>query len=94
MVGIKQLARQLEVSRQALKKFERTQVPAERVVAVARSTGWRVLPHELRPDLYPNRSDAVPDGVVIGIGGSRSCALQSGYTGALNPASFDLGVSV
>jgi DNA-binding transcriptional regulator YdaS (Cro superfamily) len=36
------------------------ELPADRVLAVARATGWRVTPHELRPDLYPNPTDGLP----------------------------------
>lgn len=33
-------------------------VPADRVLQVYKVTG--VTPHELRPDLYPNRNDGIP----------------------------------
>lgn len=38
--------------------------PAEVVLAIADSLEYRITPHELRPDLYPNPCDALPDGVV------------------------------
>lgn len=38
--------------------------PAEYVVPIAEIVGWRVTPHELRPDLYPNPHDALPPGLV------------------------------
>ena len=31
-----------------------------RVIDVCAATGWRVTPHELRPDLYPNADDGLP----------------------------------
>lgn len=34
--------------------------PAERVLAVSELIDWRVTPHQLRPDLYPNPTDALP----------------------------------
>lgn len=37
--------------------------PADVVIPIARSLAWRMTPHELRPDLYPNPTDALPDGV-------------------------------
>jgi Uncharacterized protein conserved in bacteria, prophage-related len=33
-------------------------IPADRVLQVYKVTG--VTPHELRPDLYPNRNDGIP----------------------------------
>jgi DNA-binding transcriptional regulator YdaS (Cro superfamily) len=37
--------------------------PAEYVLAIAAATCWEYTPHRLRPDLYPNPSDAMPVGV-------------------------------
>jgi DNA-binding transcriptional regulator YdaS (Cro superfamily) len=34
--------------------------PAEVVLAIADFLEYRITPHELRPDLYPNSSDAMP----------------------------------
>lgn len=34
--------------------------PADVVRAIAASLDWRITPHELRPDLYPNPTDALP----------------------------------
>lgn len=36
------------------------QCPSDRVLSVSELTGWRVTPHELRPDLYPNAIDGIP----------------------------------
>jgi len=35
-------------------------VPPERVLPICAETGWRVTPHEVRPDIYPNPTDALP----------------------------------
>jgi DNA-binding transcriptional regulator YdaS (Cro superfamily) len=35
-------------------------VPAERVLPVCAQEDWRITPHLLRPDLYPNPSDGLP----------------------------------
>ena len=59
LIGLKKLAEGLGVSHQAVRKFESSRVPAERVIQVARLTGWTVTPHQLRPDLYPLPSDAL-----------------------------------
>lgn len=61
LVGLQPLAKAVGVSYQAIRKFERDAIPAERVIPIARATDWRVTPHELRPDLYPNASDGVPE---------------------------------
>lgn len=59
LVGLSKLARGLGVSHQAVRKFEAFRVPAERVIEVAMLTGWKVTPHQLRPDLYPLPGDAL-----------------------------------
>lgn len=38
-------------------------IPAERVIPLSRILGWRLTPHELRPDLYPNQNDGLPSGL-------------------------------
>lgn len=50
----------LGVSREAVRKWVRDGVPAERVRLICETTGWQVTPHQLRPDLYPNPTDAMP----------------------------------
>lgn len=34
--------------------------PAEYVLPICDTVGWRITPHELRPDLYPHPSDGLP----------------------------------
>ena len=34
--------------------------PAEYVLAISSATAWTYRPHDLRPDLYPNPTDALP----------------------------------
>lgn len=36
--------------------------PAEYVIPISEATGWELTPHALRPDLYPNPTDALPKG--------------------------------
>lgn len=36
-------------------------VPGDKAIAVARATNFEVTPHQLRPDLYPNPTDGIPD---------------------------------
>ena len=59
LVGLNALARGLGITHQAVRKFEQSRVPAERVIDVAMLTGWKVTPHQLRPDLYPLPGDAL-----------------------------------
>ena len=60
IVGLMPLAVEVGVSYQAIQKYERTQAPGERVIAIAMATGWKVTPHRLRPDLYPHPEDGLP----------------------------------
>lgn len=34
--------------------------PAEVVIAIAEACEWKITPHELRPDIYPNLCDGLP----------------------------------
>ncbi|MDO9227148.1 MAG: YdaS family helix-turn-helix protein [Pseudomonadota bacterium] len=56
------LARMAGVTKQAAGNWDR--IPAARVLSVSRATGWQVTPHALRPDIYPNPTDALPPEVV------------------------------
>lgn len=49
----KKLAIDLGVSEQAISKWKKRGVPAERVLEIERVTGGAVTRYELRPDLYP-----------------------------------------
>lgn len=60
LVGLMKLARELDISHQSVRKFEREGVPSGRVLQVAAATNWRVTPHQLRADLYPYPTDGVP----------------------------------
>lgn len=35
-------------------------IEAERVLPYAAQTGWKVTPHDWRPDLYPHPDDGMP----------------------------------
>ena len=61
------VARTLGVTKGAVSQW--SAVPADRVIPIAQATGWRVTPHELRPDLYPNVGDGVPVDVDFSEGG-------------------------
>ena len=38
----------------------RKQIAPEWVLRLCALSGWRVTPHEIRPDIYPNPSDGLP----------------------------------
>ena len=57
--GPVQLATDLGLHKTAIYKWG-DQCPAERVLSVSEKTGWKVTPHQLRPDLYPNPCDGLP----------------------------------
>jgi DNA-binding transcriptional regulator YdaS (Cro superfamily) len=40
--------------------IEKNRVPSERVVQLCEMGRWSVSPHDLRPDIYPNKGDALP----------------------------------
>ncbi|MBJ9210623.1 helix-turn-helix domain-containing protein [Citrobacter freundii] len=35
-------------------------IPADRVIPLSQVLGWKITPHELRPDIYPNHTDGLP----------------------------------
>ncbi|WP_233981700.1 transcriptional regulator [Pectobacterium versatile] len=55
-----ELGRRLNRRAQTVNGWFKNKVPGELVVKVARAIGWKVTPHELRPDLYPNPTDGLP----------------------------------
>ncbi len=63
LVGLQALAKSVGVTYQAIRKYERQGVSAERVIPIASATGWRITPHALRPDLYPNPGDGLPSNI-------------------------------
>lgn len=47
------LARKIKVTAEAVRKWERGRIPAERCLDVERATKGRVTRSDLRPDLWP-----------------------------------------
>lgn len=39
--------------------------PAEFVIPICEALDWEMTPHKLRPDLYPNPTDALPAGLEL-----------------------------
>jgi DNA-binding transcriptional regulator YdaS (Cro superfamily) len=54
------VGRLFKVSSQAVSQWQ--MCAPERVIALAGATEWRVSPHDIRPDLYPDPQDGMPRG--------------------------------
>ncbi|EJX4581062.1 transcriptional regulator [Salmonella enterica] len=54
------LARRMGRKQQTVSLWLNNDVPASKVLALCSSLNWRVTPHEVRPDLYPNQGDGLP----------------------------------
>ncbi|HCW0179987.1 TPA: helix-turn-helix domain-containing protein [Citrobacter freundii] len=52
------LGRALGFSKMTISNWKKTGIPPDHIRSVFELTG--VTPHELRPDLYPNPTDALP----------------------------------
>lgn len=63
LVGLQALAKSVGVTYQMIQKYKSRGASAERVRMISAATGWRVTPHMVRPDLYPNPTDALPAAV-------------------------------
>ena len=67
------LSRALGLSRGAVSQWD--MVPPERVLAVCRATNWACTPHDVRSDLYPNPTDALPE--LIGSDGAPAVPAEA-----------------
>jgi DNA-binding transcriptional regulator YdaS (Cro superfamily) len=56
--GETKLSRALGLHKTAV--YSWTSCPPGRVLEVCQIVGWQVTPHQLRPDLYPNETDGMP----------------------------------
>ena len=61
-VGVHQAALALNCSEAAAKHYRNgiRKVRPQNVIPICKSTNWRITPHELRPDIYPNPDDGLP----------------------------------
>ncbi len=56
-----ELGRSMGLAQQVISRWMNGhQIPANRVLKLCELMGWGVVPHELRPDLYPNPTDGIP----------------------------------
>ncbi len=56
-----ELGRRLGKRPQTISVWFKGRVPAEWVLRTSEALTWQITPHELRPDLYPNVDDGLPD---------------------------------
>lgn len=61
-LGLRPLALRLGVTYQAIRKWKTHGIPAERVIPVCSAVAFKITPHQLRPDIYPNANDGMPSG--------------------------------
>lgn len=59
-ITITALGAHFGLSQPAITFWGKHGVPPKHVLPVCAWTGWLCTPHELRPDLYPNPTDALP----------------------------------
>ncbi len=52
--GVKKLAKELDVTHQAILKWKRRGVPAKRVLRLVQLMDGEISPHDLRDDIYPD----------------------------------------
>lgn len=55
-----ELGRRLGKKPQTVRLWFKGRVPGEEVLRTSEALEWRVTPHDLRPDLYPNPDDSLP----------------------------------
>lgn len=61
--GVTAASKAIGVGQPLVSHWIKRGVPAERVLALSAATDWHVTPHALRPDLYPNPTDGLPDAI-------------------------------
>lgn len=61
-VGLEVAAKTLGVSVPAVKHYRNgiRRIAPSNVISICAATGWKVTPHEARPDIYPNPTDGLP----------------------------------
>lgn len=63
LMSLTDIGKHFDISSQAVGKwFLKGNVPPERVLPLCALLNWSVTPHELRPDIYPNPTDYLPEG--------------------------------
>ncbi len=55
------LARVLGCKQQTVSLWLNRKVPDGKVLQLSEAVGWKVTPHQIRPDLYPGVFDGLPE---------------------------------
>lgn len=56
------ISKELGITPQAVNQwFSKSVIPPRFVLQLCELTGWKVIPHEVRPDLYPSAVDGLPE---------------------------------
>ena len=56
------ISKGLGITPQAVNQwFSKSVIPPRFVLQLCELTGWKVIPHEVRPDLYPSTDDGLPE---------------------------------
>lgn len=59
-VGLNVIAQRMTVSAQRVSNWRTRGIPGDQVLSFCKAIEWKITPHELRPDVYPNSSDGLP----------------------------------
>ncbi|MBL5899771.1 helix-turn-helix domain-containing protein [Lelliottia amnigena] len=54
------IAQHLGTTSQAVSLWLNHEVPAHRVLPICKLLDWKITPHEMRSDIYPNPTDGLP----------------------------------
>lgn len=57
-----EIAKRFGTTSQAVSSWLNNQIPPERVIPLCKVLDWKVTPHEMRDDIYPNPTDGLPNG--------------------------------
>ncbi|EBU6994991.1 helix-turn-helix domain-containing protein [Salmonella enterica subsp. enterica serovar Bredeney] len=61
-VSQRAIAKALGISPQAVNQWlSKSVIPPRYVLTICEMTGWKIVPHDVRPELYPSPEDGVPD---------------------------------
>lgn len=56
-----EIANRIGTTSQAVSSWLNNQIPPERVIPLCEVLNWRVTPHQMRNDIYPNPTDGLPN---------------------------------
>lgn len=67
-VSQRAIAKALGISPQAVNQwFSKSVIPPRYVLPICEMTGWKIVPHDVRPELYPSPEDGIPAHLRLGL---------------------------